>query len=234
MASIARQTVDDWQVMISYEGDINGGEEIARCIDKYPGMWNVDARYSESLYKYDTRSRYEAMLKLDPADDDIIITLDLDGDQLAHPQVLEHLLEYYSDDTLLTYGSYEPVPYADGCPPAIPFPPDVIASNSYRHFIAAGGPCSFNHLRTMKGKVFKAIPIEQFQWSNGRGWYRRGCDYQFTVSGLELAGRRHKCISEVLAYYNSANQLSAWRIAPADSDECNVDFLHRHSPLQPL
>ena len=168
----------------------------------------------------------------EPDDDDIIVTLDLDGDTFAHPDVLAHLLDYYADDTLLTYGNYEPVPPDPGCPPVLAYPEGVVAARSYRAFREV----RFNHLRTMKGRVFKAIPVEQFQFASGpkRGqWYTKGNDVEFTFCGLELVGRRFKVIDEVLLHYNSINPNSNWRIAPRETDECIADFFNR-PPLEEL
>lgn len=236
LASIQSQTCRDFQVSIAYEsatamgsGEISnlrgtiedsGLEDVILCV-REPGH-----------YLHDVRSRYEATMATNPADDDIIVTLDLDGDELAHEDVLEHLLVYYADGALLTYGNYAPVPPDDGCPPVLHYPEDVVARRAYREFREV----RFNHLRTMKGRVFKSIPVEQFQFSAGpkRGeWYTKGNDVEFTFCGLERVGRRFRVIDEVLMHYNSINPNSNWRIAPEETWECVNDFLNR-PPLEEL
>lgn len=224
LRSIEYQTNQDFQVCIGYEGDDGGDQIIERWCDSRGAKWTYDINLGP--YKYDVRTRWEAIANSNPEDDDIILFLDLDGDELAHPQVLEHLLSYYEGDVLATYGSYEPKPASGTCAPAIPYPTEVIAAGSYRAF----GLIYFNHLRTMKGRIFKAIPIEQFQYSDGRGWYTKGCDVQFMLCSLELAGPRHRVISETLMYYNSENPNSAWRVDSDGINTNNEDFMRR-SPL---
>jgi hypothetical protein len=223
LKSIDEQTCQDFQVSIGYEGTDEGRTVISNWwLTHNQDKWKFSF-HAEPHYLFDVRSRYEAVLATDPQDDDIIIFLDIDGDKFAHPQVLEHLLEYYSDDTLLTYGSYQPYPPSSTCSPAMAYPEDIIANRSYRAF----GQIYFNHLRTMKGKVFKAIPEDQYKWAGMDRWYEKGCDVIFTLSGLELVGRRHKVIEETLMLYNSENPNSAWRVDPAGINSCTHDFMGR-------
>ena len=232
LRSIETQTCDDYRVMISYatkNTHDDGVLVINDWLNSHDHRWHAMIRHESIM---DVQNRYEAAKGLDIKDDDIVITLDLDGDELAHPQVLDHLLEYYSDGTLLTYGNYVSKPFDGGCPPVLAYPEDVIANRSYRSFRNV----YFNHLRTMKGLVFNAIPEEQFHFAEGthRGeWYWKGNDVQWTFCGLELVGRRHKVIPEVLMYYNSINPNSNWRIAPNMTEECNADFFAR-PPLEEL
>ena len=236
LRSIEDQTCRDFQVSIAYESATpygsGEGEKLLDIITQVAiGQVLVEIR-EPGHYLHDVHTRYEATMATEPEDDDIIVTLDLDGDTFAHPDVLAHLLDYYADDTLLTYGNYEPVPPDPGCPPVLAYPEDVVAARSYRAFREV----RFNHLRTMKGRVFKAIPPEQFQFAAGpkKGqWYTKGNDVEFTFCGLELVGPRFKVIDEVLLHYNSINPNSNWRIAPRETDECIADFFNR-PPLEEL
>lgn len=236
LASIAAQTCRDYQVSVAYESATRRGlGEIKRVEEAIAESGFEDAILvvrEPGEYLHDVRTRYEATMISDPADDDIIVTLDLDGDCLAHPDVLANLLDYYADDTMLTYGNYEPVPFDEGCPPVLHYPEEVVAGRSYRAFREV----RFNHLRTMTGRVFKAIPTEQFQFATGPKageWYTKGNDVEFTFCGLELVGRRFKVIDEVLLHYNSVNPNSNWRIAPEQTWECVEDFFNR-PPLEEL
>jgi hypothetical protein len=189
--------------------------------------WNYV--YNTHQLGSDAQTRWESIYRSDPDDEDIIIFLDLDGDELAHPEVLAHLIDYYADGTLTTYGSYESKPHNPNCIPALPYPAGVIATRSYRAF----GHVYFNHLRTMKAKIWRAIPIYEFKWSTGpqQGeWYAKGCDVQFTIPALELAGPRFKVIDEVLMYYNSINPMSAWRVCKEQTTMATFDFFRR-APL---
>lgn len=224
--SVTTQTVRDWQMQIMYDGGDDGGEILAQL--EHP---QIDYVVNDEQC-FAVRNQYEGLRLLDPGPEDIIVFLDLDGDRLAHPSVLDNLLTAYSDGrTLLTYGSYQPVPDEGTSPPAIPFPIDVVVSNSYRHYVRQElTPCCFNHLRTMKGKVFNSIPAAQFRWDDGR-WYTIGADYAFMMPALERAGGRYKCLSETLLLYNHDNPNADWRVNPDHG--CVSDLLNRY-PLEPL
>jgi glycosyltransferase involved in cell wall biosynthesis len=230
LQSVENQTVRDWEMMIVYDNSTDNGAELIE-------QWATDhnpffgGRYHYQLnsdQRFAVRNQYEGLEALDPADDDIIVFLDLDGDQLAHASVLDNLLTAYSDGTtLLTYGNYEPVPHVDTCPPAVAFPDDVVASVGYRHYILSGAGSCFNHLRTMKGKVFKAIPEDRFHWANSDEWYQNGTDYVFMVNGLELVGGKYKCLTEVLCLYNHDNPLADNITHPAATHQGVQDMLAR-------
>jgi hypothetical protein len=229
LRSIESQSVQDFVVQIVYDGGDAGDDIIREWCDSRDERWRYIINEKQM---YAPHNQFLAMAELAPADDDIVVFLDLDGDQFAHPDVLAHLLEYYADDTLLTYGSYLPVPSSGSTPSVLPFPPEVIRTNSYRAYMRDGGPCSFNHLRTMKGKIANAIPSEHAKWSDG-SWHVSGGDYLVMVSGLELAGGRHKLIEEVLLHYNNANPKADYLMHGPETTQCNVKFL-REPPLAPL
>ena len=231
-ASIEAQNRTDWQVCVAYDDEDGGSGVIAEFQGRHE-IGKVLARVSyPGAFQMALRNRYEGIAMMHPEDDDIIIFLDVDGDQLAHPEVLQRLAEAYSDGALLTYGNYRAVPDDPPSPPAEPFPADVIARNAYREHIRLGRGTCFNHLRTMSGRVFNAIPLEQFKWPNGE-WYTNGVDYIFHVSGLELAGPRHKCFDEVLMLYNHANDKADYLMNPSLTGNCVRDFLSK-APLSPL
>lgn len=228
--SILAQSVDDWRVRIVVDPSSDGTEEVVEnWLKAHP-----DNRFSTQFNKqrqFAVRNQVEALEALDPDDDDVIVWLDLDGDQFAHEDVLERLQTYYKGDTLLTFGSFLPVPNTTEFSPATPFPRSVIASNGYRDHIL-NVSCCFNHLRTMKGVVYRNIPPSHFRWRSGK-WYEGGTDYIFMCAGLELAGSRHKYIKEILCLYNNANPNADFKVRGRQSSKCTVDYLKR-PPLEPL
>lgn len=229
LKSLEMQSDRDWEICIVYDAG-DGGEDI---ITEWCAIDPARRKYVlNDVQMYAPHNQFLAIEHLAPADDDIVVFLDLDGDMLAHPAVLEHVRGHYYDDTLLTYGSYASVPPTVEAPRVLPFPPDVVQSNSYRSYILYGGPCCFNHLRTMKGKVIKAISPQSAHWPDGK-WFISGGDYLIMISGLELAGGRYKVISEVLLHYNNANELADNLSHPTETTACNVEFLKR-PPLNPL
>lgn len=225
LESVEAQTRDDWEIHITYDKSTDNGADL---IKEWCTGWR-DARWHFQLNEdqlFAVQNQYEAIKALDPADEDIIVFLDLDGDELAHPRVLDNLARYYEDDTLVTYGNYIPVPFADTCPLAIPYPPEVVANRTYRDHILNFNGCCFNHLRTIKGKVWRAIPEDRFKRPNGE-WYESGTDYVMMVPALELADGRYKCIEETLLLYNNANPLADYLTHPAETSGNIKDALER-------
>lgn len=229
LKSVEEQSVDNWDIAVVYDpSDDDGAERIRKWCDQRDQRWQYKLNAEQ---KFAVRNQYEAIERLAPADDDVVVFLDLDGDRFAHKDVLAHLADYYADGTLLTYGSFEPVPPVASCGRAKEFPPEVIASNSYRTYLRTGD-CCFNHLRTISGAVVNAIPTSQFKWPSGE-FYDAGTDYIFMTAGLELAGGRHKFIPEVLVLYNHANPHADYLEHPAETSACVQDFLSK-PPLKSL
>jgi glycosyltransferase involved in cell wall biosynthesis len=183
--------------------------------------------------KYALRNQVEMIQALDRGrDDDIIVFCDGD-DRLAHPEVLAHLVDYYADGTLVTYGSYRSEPHSPTCHPAQPYPPHVIANTSYRHCGATGGGILFNHLRTFRYLPFRHLGPEDWTGPSG-DWMISTTDTALMIPVLELAGARAKFIPEVLYVYNSENPRSDWRIRPRQVDT-DHDWVLWHIPRkQPL
>lgn len=233
LRSVESQTVGDYEMRIVVDPSSDGTEDfVADWCDSRDDRWSYSFTPEQ---RFSTPNQLDALDFLDPDPDDIVVWLDLDGDQFAHPNVLDNLLTYYCDDTLLTYGSFKCIPKVSTNQPARPFPPEVVAANSYRKHTRMV-ECCFNHLRTMKGRVANAIPQKQFQWYRGpnRGRvYQGGADYVFMIAGLELAGPRHKFIKEILCLYNHANPHADYLVRGDLSPPAVADFLNR-PPLSPL
>lgn len=246
LESIERQTVDNWDVWITYDpSEDEGGKIIADWCESHGPRWNCTIN---SARKFATRNQCEAIANLDPQPDDVVVFLDLDGDMLAHPHVLERLGEKYAAGALVTYGQYKPIPDKGTSTFARPYPPDVVANNSYRLHHLNFGETYFNHLRTMSGRVFHEIPTSMLKWErtgnvrlpNGQlfswvagEWYQGGTDYLFMICALELAGGRFHCFDEVLLLYNHANPRADNKTHPHETDACLRNFFAR-PPLAPL
>lgn len=231
--SIAMQSHEDWEVAVIYDPCDDNGADIIRKWCRQDQKKRHFRINQEQLWA--TRNQWEAIhWILKAKDDDVIVFLDLDGDQFSHPDVLAHLCDYYTDDVLLTYGNYRPVPDPGTHIGAQQWPASVVRDNSYRAYTNMNGPC-FNHLRTVKAKVFNAIPLDQFKWDNGN-WYKGATDYVTMIPALELAHGRYKFIKEVLVDYNHANPYADnkvhydERVAGLDA---TADVLRR-TPLPPL
>lgn len=236
LASISNQTDTDYDVFVVDDAteDVRQKETIEWWANTAIQVHSKSWRYRiNTEKKWALRNQVEAIELLEPDDDDVIVFLDLDGDQLAHPNVLAHLRAAYdSEDLLVTYGNYTPVPFAETCPLAVPFPDHVVRDSTYRQEILARGS-HFNHLRTMKGKVFKAIPRDYFFYRGTGEWLDGGTDYAFMVPALELAGGRYKCFGEVLCIYNNANPYADYIMRGAEANRAVLDSLAR-PPLAPI
>lgn len=239
LRSVLEQSVDNWDIWVIYDpSDDDGAQRIRTWCDER-SVYDGDDRWHYTINEtrqFAVRNQYDAVHNLQPEADDIVLWLDLDGDMLAHPQALEHLAEYYIQGApLLTYGNYRAVPDAGTSPAAVPFPNDIVATNNYRHQMRTG-ICCFNHLRTMKGRIANAIPMEQFQFSSGPQageWYTTAGDYVFMACALELAGGRYKVIEEVLLLYNHDNPYADYLMNSIASFATTTDFLNRPA-LAPL
>lgn len=232
LRSVESQHFDDWDIMIVDDAteDPNQARVIRDWCD--PRIADGDDRWHYRIndeHLGTVRNQYEGIKLLNPTDEDIIVFLDLDGDQLADNHVLDRLREYYEDGTLVTYGSYRPIPDVGTSTPAVPFPRHVVKTSMYREYILNAGP-GFNHLRTMKGEIFLQIPEDQFKWPHSDEWYQHGTDYIFMVAALELACGRYKCIKETLLLYNHDNPNADYLIRGHESSKCTQNYLRR-APL---
>lgn len=236
LASVQRQKFVDWDIFII--DDATPDPNQACIIDKWcEDRWlEGDTRWRyliNDFQEYATQNQRKAIRWLLPDDEDVIVFLDLDGDQLATKYTLQELYDTYQEpDVMMTYGQYTPIPDLGTSSPAIPWPSETVKNNSYRREVLRSGP-HFNHLRTMKAKLAKAIPDDQFCFTRTGIPYLHGCDYIFMISGLELSGGRYKCMDKVTCLYNHANPMADNKQHPEQSSECVVDFLHKR-PLQEL
>jgi glycosyltransferase involved in cell wall biosynthesis len=247
LRSIEQQAVANWDVWITYDpSEDDGAQRIKEWCAERDDRWHCTINTER---KFAIRNQYEAIVNLAPADDDIVVFLDLDGDMLAHPHVLERLAQAYAEGALVTYGQYKPIPNPGTCTFARPYPRHVVAQNSYRAHHLNGGDTFFNHLRSMAGRIVKAIPEEMFKWPtsgfadlpSGRfaweagDWYQGSTDYVFMLNALELAGGRYHCFTEVLLLYNHADggRRADNKTHPHEAHVCLLNFFARPS-LAPL
>jgi Glycosyl transferase family 2 len=226
--SVLHQKRQDWEMQIIYDLSDDGGEDILWAMDRKDRRIRVMCNDQQN---YAAHNQWEALQMLDPDYDDIVIWLDLDGDQLAHPYVLDRLAKAYEDpEVLLTYGSYR-AKVSKEPPRILPIPEDVVKSNTYRDDARFNG-IRVNHLRTMKGRVAKSIPVESFKWPDGN-WYMSGQDYVFMISGLERVAGRYVVIPDVLMVYNDDNPLNDNKVHGQETHQCDLDFMSR-PPLHRL
>ena len=177
-------------------------------------------------------SQYHAIHSLSPDDEDIIVWLDGD-DWFANPNVLGFLNDIYENEKpLLTYGSYQPYPASKTCAPARPYPRDTVLNNSYRMDVAKTG-FLFNHLRTVKFKLFKQLDETNFTWPNGE-WFSCCVDTAAMLPCLEMANGNYRFIKEILCIYNSENPVSDWRVRAKEIHTTHDYIINKLKKMQPF
>lgn len=176
------------------------------------------------------RSQVESIRSVEMAPDDVLVWVDGD-DRLNGPDALAKLARVYRNPLVdVTYGSYEPDPPSKTCPPVRPIPRDVCAGGGYRAWHARRG-CWYNHLRTMRRRVFDAIPDSHFV-RDGR-WLMSCADHALFVPALELAGGRHVMLEDKLLLYTSDRDTAEWRTR-AQEVRRNSQWILSLPPLAPL
>jgi glycosyltransferase involved in cell wall biosynthesis len=145
---------------------------------------------------------YTAINTSNPADDDIIVTLDGD-DWLATPDVLSRLVEAYRvHNCWITYGSYREYPSGFTGPFCQPIAPRVISQNLHRQ-----SPWYSSHLRTFKYGLWGKIKKNDLLDSEG-GFYPMAWDQAFMLPMLEMAAEKSLFIPDILYIYNLNNPLN--------------------------
>jgi hypothetical protein len=155
--------------------------------------------------KYALANIVGAISNLECKDEDVIILLDGD-DWLASSKTLDKLNENYSDDCLLTYGSYVLNPGGQKGPEPSQYSEEVIKTNSFRK-----DEWRASHLRTFKYKLWKNLDKDDLKDSNGK-YYEMTYDQAIMLPLLEMASERSKFIPEVLHVYNKENPLNVDKI----------------------
>lgn len=175
------------------------------------------------------RSQHEGITLLDPEDGDVIVWVDLD-DALSSERSLEILDSYYDDDTPMTYGSYQSVPYSETCPPVMRYPEKCEQRNEYRQMRKWG--LNYNHLRTVKWDLYKRLDVKKDFMFRGE-WMHLASDTAVMIPCLEMSGGKYKVIPEILYNYSSDNPISEWRKAPTGTDDMHAHLMNspRKKPI---
>lgn len=154
--------------------------------------------------KYQTQNVYEGSRLA--KDKSIIVTLDFD-DWLPHPNILNTLDKYYTENVWMTYGSYMKSSnkqingfgrYAE----------DTILENKFRE-----DKWRATHLRTFRRELILNINPDDFIDEDGE-WFKAAGDLTFMWPMLEMSGGRFEFISEPLYVYNDRNENSDWVKVP--------------------
>ena len=218
--SIASQTYTNYDVCLVDDASTDNDQRVLVKALAEENEWHHLQREENAGA---LRSQHEGITLMDPQDGDVIVWVDMD-DAFASPNSLEILDSYYDDDTPMTYGSYQSVPYSDTCPPVARYPRECEAANDYRNLHKWG--IRYNHLRTVRWELYKQLSVEQDFMFEGK-WMHLASDTAVMIPCLEMSGGNYKYIPDVLYSYTSDNPLSEWRKAPQGTDKMHNSLIHR-------
>lgn len=133
-------------------------------------------------------------------DDEIIVTLDGD-DWFPDKDVLSRLNAVYSsDDVWMTYGQFQYSSSGD-CGWAEPVKKIIVMNNGFRQSQQIP-----THLRTFYAWLFKKIKLEDLLYMGK--FYPMAGDCAMMFSIIEMAGKHHKFIPDIMYVYNDENNIS--------------------------
>jgi glycosyltransferase involved in cell wall biosynthesis len=143
-------------------------------------------------------ARIDAINRLNPNDEDIIISIDGD-DELYDTTIFEKLNSIYQDNTLITFGNY--IENING----VLGPPKIkCRKHNFAKIIRKHGFRKYNwvftHLKTFKYKLYKEINHDDLKL-NGE-YLKAATDIALMIPMLEMAGKNFKCVQNILYKYN--------------------------------
>src|SRR5688572_7811512 len=200
----------------------NSAEIVARAIRNDPRFELI--RHREKKF---SMGNIATLLDIaQPDDEDVIVLVDGD-DYLAHPQVLQKLVDVYKEyGCWMTHGSYRGIQATEKDPICRPYTREILHSGNFRQV-----KWRASHLKTFKYKLWKKIRPDAFTiteeefnrarwralasgkirtWLNwlkmrhtdlideSRRYIRRCDDKAFTFPMLEMAGPKVHFIDEIL------------------------------------
>ena len=138
-------------------------------------------------------------------DNTIIVTLDGD-DWFPDRYVLKKLNEVYSSgEVWITYGQFQMHPGNEkGWATAMPN--TIVKDNAFRDYQHLP-----THLRTFYAWLFKAIKLEDFLYLGD--FYSMSWDMTMMFPMIEMAGKHHRFIPDVMYTYNNENAISDHRVS---------------------
>ncbi len=157
-------------------------------------------------------------------DDEIVVSVDGD-DWLANDTVLEKINRVYSKtDIWLTHGTLIEYPQ-NVVAWSIPIPGNIITSNSFRTFRCP------THLRTFYSWLFKKIKKEDLMYKGD--FFQMTGDQAMMFPMIEMAGRRHAFIKDVIYVYNMENPINDNKVDPQLQKDLEV-YIRSMPPYSPL
>jgi glycosyltransferase involved in cell wall biosynthesis len=231
--SIAEQDDPDFEIVIT--DDASTDPEVNQVLGRFVRHGIRVLTRDENVGA--TRNIVEAIRTVqtsaDMPADDVILLVDGD-DRLAHPRVISRLRETFAGGVIeAAYGSYEPDPPDDGCPPALPIPNDILKWGMIRAFTRDHGPF-YNHPLAFRRRMFDVLRPDDFLGPDGE-WLKYGYDTTLMIPILEAAGWRVQFVAETLYVYTSDRDDSVY-LAHTEANQAENDWVtsqpRKYQPLE--
>ena len=200
LASLLNQKYDNFRVIYIDDASQDGtGDLVQAYVDEH-GFSDRFTLVRNPRNMGVMNNLYRAVHSCD--DENIIVELDGD-DWYASDQVLSRINRAYNEgEVWLTYANYAEYPSGEAGWSA-PFPQEVIRNN---HFRACPGISPWAPTRSYYAWLFKCIKLRDLMWSGK--FMPMSHDEARMYAMIEMAGERHRYISEALYEYNRENPIS--------------------------
>ncbi len=195
LTSVFTQDYSNYRIIYIDDASIDGTAEEAECLAADKSVKFTLIR--NSFRKGGLANIYEAIIGC--ADEEIILILDGD-DWFSSSWVLKMVNKIYStQDVWLTHGTMIEYPgYTLGW--SKPIPDEIIVKNTFRKHRCP------SHLKTFYSWIFKKIEVEDLKHEGE--FFSMTWDQAIMFPMMEMAGKRHAFISEVLYIYNMTNPIN--------------------------
>lgn len=211
LASVYAQDYDPISVVVTDDASPDQKQrDIVQAVNEFPG-WRgmINAERVGA-----TANLFHALQMIEAEPLDLVVILDAD-DWLNGSDAVSKIVAAYDTDPFLmaAYGSYVSVPHDELCPPALPYPPEVIATRTFRTHPEQ----RYNHPLTALNVVWQQLTEDDCRDDDG-SWVMWNYDACMYPCILEWAGPNHRCLTDCTYVYRSDNP-----------DSCNVG--HRDEML---
>jgi glycosyltransferase involved in cell wall biosynthesis len=230
--SIAEQDDENFEIVIT--DDASTDPEVNQVLGRYVRHGIRVLTRTENVGA--TRNIVEAIRTVQTSADmpatDVILLVDGD-DRLAHPRAISRIREAFTDAVEVVYGSYEPEPPDDGCPPAQRIPDDILRWGMIRAFTRDHG-AFYNHPLAFRRRMFDVLRDSDYRGADGE-YMRYGYDTTLMIPILEAAGWRVQFLADTLYVYTSDRADSVY-LAHTEANQAENDWVtsqpRKYQPLE--
>lgn len=198
LTSVLTQDYSSYRIIYIDDASTDGtADEVEKCLAADKSIESKFTLVRNSFRKGGLSNLYDAVAAC--ADEEIVLILDGD-DWFASSWVLKTVNAVYStQEVWLTHGTMLEYPrYTLGW--SKPIPDEIINHNAFRAYRCP------SHLKTFYAWLFKKIKVEDLKHKGE--FFAMTWDQAIMFPMIEMAGKRHAFISEVLYIYNMTNPIN--------------------------